>query len=653
MRACILAAALAATLALSCSTQRKLNQIKSGELRTDLSLPAASAPRSIDLLPEDTRRDTLRVVDFEGRETLIMNAIRDEDGEMTATDRLTAAMVTARFRNVAERHGRVDLEFQVRVPAGMQDGRWQLRLDPDLYMLSDSVRLEPVIITGRDYRKAQLRGYEQYRRFLNSIITDSTKFINKGALEIFLQRNLPMVYDFRCDSSFVSDEDFSSAYGVTEQEAVEHYTAKLLKRWNKRRAKMAPAMFRRYVKSPIVTEGIRLDTVLVAGNGDFVYNYVQTIRTSPALRKADIVLSGGIWEQDNKLYDIPRSEALSFYISSLSGLTDNTERYRQKVIERCVFANTACYIEFPQGRWDIVPELGDNPQELGRIKENIRGLLDNEHFEMDSISVEAFASPEGALAANDRLCRKRAQSASEFFAAYAAAYRDSVQREAGVFLGLGGAEAARSTQQEIAVQGRSGGENWKMLDVLVASDGSLSNLDKELYGEIASLENPDRREAALGGLESYHYIRQSLYPRLRVVKFNFYLHRRGMQRDTLVTTELDSCYMRGVQLLKNREYEQALLVLRPYADYNAALASVALDRNNSALEILQALPPGGKRDYLLALVYSRLGDERLAVQHYLHACAQEPSFVHRGNLDPEISELIRKYCLSLQPYGPA
>ena len=36
----------------------------------------------------------------------------------------------------------------------MQDGKWQLRFYPDMFILGDSLRLDPVIITGRDYRKA-------------------------------------------------------------------------------------------------------------------------------------------------------------------------------------------------------------------------------------------------------------------------------------------------------------------------------------------------------------------------------------------------------------------------------------------------------------------------------------------------------------------
>ena len=50
--------------------------------------------------------------------------------------------------------------------------------------------------------------------------------------------------------------------------------------------------------------------------------------------------------------------------------------------------------------------------------------------------------------------------------------------------------------------------------------------------------------------------------------------------------------------------------------------------------------------YLLAILYSRRGDDKKAVESYLKACRLNPSFVHRGNLDPEIAGLIRRYGLA-------
>lgn len=633
--------------AAACGTHKRIEQIKSVEMQARLALPSDSQKTLREIKIPRKTRDTLQIVDFEGHEMLIMNAIRDEDGEMVATERLDAAVVTARFRNVAERRGRVDLEFQVIVPRDMQDSRWQLRLDPDMYILGDSLRLDPVIITGRDYRKAQLRGYEQYRRFLNSIITDTTRFINLGALEIFIERNIPEVYAFRNDTTYVSDEQFASAYGVTERQAVEHYTWKLWKRWNKRRAGRKNLMYKRFVKAPIVTEGIRLDTVIQNDNGDFIYNYVQTINTRPKLRKVEIVLSGDIREQGKRIYTIPRSEPLTFYISSISGLADGSERYLKKIIERKVEANTACYIEFPQGKANIDPQLGNNPGEIDRIKGNFRELLVNETFDLDSICVEAYASPEGAAKSNEALSERRARAASDYFSHFAAQLSDSLSREAGLVLALGDEVIETLKPAPISFNSRSGGENWQMLDVLIESDEHLKDAAKQEYKQLAALyKDPDIREKQLSRSPHYRYLREKIYPRLRVVKFNFFLHRKGMLKDTVHTTELDTVYMRGVQYLRDHDYEEALKRLQPYKDFNTAVAYVALDRNSSAMEILRRLEPDGPVNYLLAILYSREGDEQRAVQCYVHACAQEPSYVHRGNLDPEISALIKKYDLN-------
>ena len=221
-------------LAFSCSTQRKLAAIKSGD-------PAATLALGKDVyIPEvkeaKTLRDTLRIKDDDGRELMLMKAIRDEEtGDMVATETLDAAKVTARFRNIAERHGKVDLAFQIIVPGAMQDSKWQLRFYPDMYMLGDVERLEPVIITGNAYRKAQLRGYQQYERFVSRIISDTTRFINVRALEIFLRRNIPQLYAFKTDSTYVTDEQFYTMYGVSEQEAIEHYTNKIARNLNERR----------------------------------------------------------------------------------------------------------------------------------------------------------------------------------------------------------------------------------------------------------------------------------------------------------------------------------------------------------------------------------------------------------------------------------
>ncbi len=647
---------LVAALLPACGTRRKAHDVYRRQLAASLQLP-----RQAEFLPEFAevkapRRDTLRVTDLDGREMIIMKAVRDEQsGEMVAAEMLDAAMVTARFRNIAERHGKIDLEFQVLVPPEMQDSRWQLRLHPDMFVLEDSLRLDDVVVTGADYRRSQLRGYQQYEKFLSRITSDTLAFVDLRNLEIFIERNIPQVYALKTDTTFVSDEVFESYFGVTEQEAIEHYTNKFLRRRNEWRKANRQKMFNKYVKAPIVTDGIRLDTVIRYDNGMFVYNYVQTIHTRPRLRKVDVVLSGEIYEQEKQVYSVPRCDPLTFYISSVAAFVDGTERYKTVVVSRNVEANTTCNIDFRTGRADIDERLGNNAREIAFIRENLRNLLLNDTFELDSVTIAAFASPEGTLASNNALTLRRSRAASEYFEKYIRFVRDSVRREDGLFITVGDdltegtLRGSGRARKEIPFLARPGGEDWAGLDALVAADTVLTDREKARYAELSAVANPDEREKRMKGESWYRHVLEFHYPRLRTVRFTFALHRKGMVKDTVHTTELDTVYMKGVQAIRDHDYQAALAFLAPYHDYNTAVAYVALDRNLSALEILEPMARSPQVNYMLALLYARQGDDQAAVQHYLNACGQERSFISRGNLDPEISALIKRYDLHKEP----
>ena len=633
---------------ISCGGPSKLQTLQQNRTAATLVLPKESDVPELEY--RQARRDTITVKDDSGNEVLIMKAIRDEHtGEMVANDVLEAAVITARFRNIAERHGKVDLQFQVIVPADMQDGEWQLRFSPDMFILEDSIRLEPVIITGKEYRRAQLKGYQQYEKFLSKIVEDTTKFIDIKQLEIFLQRNIPDVFAFKTDTSEVSDELFYSYYGVSEQQAVEHYTDHFAKRRNNRRIANMGLMYRKYVKAPIVTEGVRLDTVMQNINGDFVYNYIQTINTRPKLRKVDIVLTGDIYEQENRIYNIPRSEPLTFYISSISSFADPSERYLSRVIERKAEANASYSIEFAKGKSDIQLDLADNYNQVGFVKDNLTDLLRNEVFDLDSIVVVANASPEGSWSANGALSKRRGDAVVRYFEDFMRDYRRQVAREGGFAVDEEGNVVAESGNvPNIRFISRSVPENWDLLDRLVRNEQRLTDDQKERYFSHAGMRDRDQREARMRGDDYYRFMVDSLYPGLRVVDFAFHLHRKGMIKDTIHTTELDERYMRGVQLLKDMDYDEAVKILGPYQDYNAAVAYMAAERNASAMLILQNLERTAQVNYLLAILYSRNGDAQKAVQCYLDACRQEQSYVHRGNLDPEISALIKLYGLNRQ-----
>ena len=420
---------------------------------------------------------------------------------------------------------------------------------------------------------------------------------------------------------------------------------------NERRKARKDEMYRKYIKAPIVSEGLRLDSIITNPDGDFVYHYVQTIDTRPKLRKVDIVLSGEIYEQDVRLYTIPEVPPLTFYISSISAFADNTERYLTKVIERRASANTECKIAFELGKADIKLELADNLYEIQKIKTTLASLLNNETFDLDSILVSATASPEGSVATNRKLSNRRSESVSKYFNEFMSEYKDSLIIEGGVSMNMDGTEMEYTTKvQDIRFTPRSIPENWEDLYNMVQVNPDLTEEAIFAFNKIYEAhEDLDKRERALSQEPYYRYLRDSLYPRLRTVKFNFFLHRKGMVKDTVHTTVLDSTYMNGVQALREMDYNTAVALLRPYNDYNTAVAYMGMDRNLSALQILEDMERTPQVNYLLAVLYSRTGDPQKAVQCYMNACNADRSYVYRGNLDPEISVLIKTYGLNQEP----
>lgn len=403
-------------LAVSCSPYSRVHRIVSGEIGMGLSVPSDEREEEDTSICVDSIRTTL----LDG--PVIMNAIRDDEtGEMVATDVIRASKVTARFRNVAERMGLVTISFEISVPSAMSDSRWQLRICPDMYIQNDTLTLDPVFITGTAYRERQLRGYDRYESFLSGIITDSTDLLWMRQLEIFIERNSEEMFD------------------VTPGQAMEHYRRHLRIWKNDRKTARSDEMFRRYVKDPIMTDGIKLDTVMVGDAGDFVYRYTHVFRSRPGLKKVIIALSGSIYEMGEKLLELPVEDDLTFYISTLATLADERPRYR-----------------------------------------------------------------------ND-------------------------------------------------------------------------------------------------------------------------------------SSELDTVYMCGVKALVELDYKAAVTILRPYDDYNTALAYVAADYNHTALDVLNRQDDTDARVcYLKAMVLSRLGQHDEAEKYLRLAIAYDPYMEHRANLDPEMYQLVKK-----------
>ena len=377
------------------------------------------------------------------------------------------------------------------------------------------------------------------------------------------------------------------------------------------------AAFNRFVKFPY-PEDVRLDS-LVEGRSTVTYYYSQAVKTDETSKKMLVTLQGQVLAVDDSAYRLPPSDTLSYVVSSMLSFVDTVPRYRIKVIDKFVTVEDRNYIQFFVGDTRVVDTLGDNRRQLDKISGLMRQIVEQQEFYVDTITLTAASSPEGAYTFNARLSQGRA----------AALKRYLVRRY------------GKSIDTILTV--RWVAEDWQELTNRIRTDREIGNRDAILE-LIAWEKNPDRREQAIRQQfpKEYAYIRSVIYPQLRAVNFRYNLRRKGMVKDTIHTTELDTAYARGVELLQKRKYAKALYILNDYNDRNTVVAHLSLDHNERAMELLATMPKDAVTEYLRAIACSRLGRKEEGREHFLEACRLDGRMEYRGNLDPEIAELLKQ-----------
>lgn len=377
------------------------------------------------------------------------------------------------------------------------------------------------------------------------------------------------------------------------------------------------AAFNRFVKFPY-PEDVRLDS-LVEGRSTVTYYYSQEVKTDETSKKILVTLQGQVLAVDDSAYRLPPSDTLSYVVSSMLSFVDTVPRYRIKVIDKFVTVEDRNYIQFFVGDTRVVDTQDDNRRQLDKITGLIRQIVEQQEFYVDTITLTAASSPEGAYAFNDRLSQGRA----------AALKRYLVRRY------------GRSIDTMLTV--RWVAEDWQELTNRIRTDREVVSRDAILELIVAE-KNPDRREQAIRQRfpKEYAYIRSVIYPQLRAVNFRYNLRRKGMVKDTIHTTELNTVYARGVELLQKRKYAKALYILNDYNDRNTVVAHLSLDHNERAMELLATMPKDAVTEYLRAIACSRLGRKAEGREHFLEACRLDGRMEYRGNLDPEIAELLKQ-----------
>lgn len=327
------------------SMNRQIKTISENNLTASLELPPEPALEEM-----RAPADTIAFTDIAGATYIMMRAEKDESGDMVASETISAAKVTARFRNVAERLGQVLLQFEITVPEDLLHEAWQLRFYPKMRAGGTEELFPPLFVTGQGYRQWQLRGLGLYDELLRRIDRDSTKIVSDRLLGIFLQRHTP---------------------SISDSVALDHYTRGWMKDLINHKQQRAASLLERVR----FAENVKADTVVAAGCGSFTYSYEQTVCVKDDWRKLGVVVDGEIFVENERIYSIGTSDSLTFYISSLRDFLVVDGSGSDAVAGECVLeynaAVTALCAEKNHTALKILSELSEAERDL---QANVRYL---------------------------------------------------------------------------------------------------------------------------------------------------------------------------------------------------------------------------------------------------------------------------------------
>lgn len=152
------------------------------------------------------------------------------------------------------------------------------------------------------------------------------------------------------------------------------------------------------------------------------------------------------------------------------------------------------YLDFAVGKAAINPDFGRNTAELEKIRRMIGLVHDDKNITINRISIAGYASPEGSLAANERLSEARANALQSYLQER---YPDIPKSLYSVYFG---------------------GENWDdLVKALQHSDMPDKQAVLDLIDRYSVTAGRESKLMALKGGTPWRYMLKELFPALRKV----------------------------------------------------------------------------------------------------------------------------------------
>lgn len=284
-------------------------------------------------------------------------------------------------------------------------------------------------------------------------------------------------------------------------------------------------------------------------------------------------------------------------VYKLTYIVPEVERVKKRC-EECV-----AYLNYKVSRAEILPELGNNEQELNMVNKTIREAKSDKNITITDLSISGYASPEGNHASNLLLSERRAQALAKY-----------ITNRFGI------------AENDMKIKWY--GEDWDGLAKAVKT----SNLtDKEaVLNIINTVANPDARDTELKKLsrgETYKTLLHNYYPPLRrnEYRINYVARAFDVEEAKLVLKinpkllSLNEMYLLAHSYApESKAFKEVFdIAARLYPDseiaiLNSAAADIENGNNQAAIDRMSRIKDNPKAWNNLGVAYARLGDEALA-----------------------------------------
>ena len=168
-------------LILLCGCSRRFARLRrSGDARVQVSMPSRRRTPEPAVAPQGDTTAASGPITFtteDGRELRLVPAAYDDRLQESVMNlRIEQVTISVNnIRNVAERNGKIDLEFSVTLPRELLDDQWRVELEPVLCTRQDTFSLHRLLFTGERFRRLQRQDMARYDRYLHSIVDSGVR----------------------------------------------------------------------------------------------------------------------------------------------------------------------------------------------------------------------------------------------------------------------------------------------------------------------------------------------------------------------------------------------------------------------------------------------------------------------------------------------